>query len=277
MSVGPRAAHITPLRLTVYYAIALVWFFPLLWMISKTFTPAADILGKAKQILPTTLSTENLWAVWNNWPFARWLLNSLIVTVCAVGISMAVALFAAFSFARLQWPGRDLVFLFFLAGMFIPWEVNAIPLYFIMNSFGLLNTYPGLFLPITALPVGLFLLRQFFINIPKEVEEAARVDGCGSLSILLRIFVPMTLPALGALAIFVFLFSWNEFFWSLICLQGSKRMTVPIGLKMIMGAQNIEYGLLFGASFLAMIPSLVLFLILRQQVIRGISIAGMIK
>ena len=277
MSVRPRAAEITPLRLAVYYTVALVWFFPLLWMISKTFTPAADILGKARQFFPTTPTLENLQAVWNNWPFATWLVNSFIVTVCAVAISLVVALFAGFSFARLRWPGRDIVFLMFLAGMFIPWEVNAIPLYFIMNKFGLLNTYPGLFLPMTAMPVGLFLLRQFFINIPKEVEEAARVDGCGSLGVLLRILVPMTLPALGALAIFVFLFSWNEFFWSLICLQGSKRLTVPIGLKMIMGAQNIEYGLLFGASFLAMMPSLVVFLLLRRQIIRGISITGMIK
>ena len=135
-------------------------------------------------------------------------------------------------------------------------------MYFITNKLGLLNTYPGIFLPISAMPIGLFLLRQFFINIPQEVEDAARMDGCGSMGVLLRVMVPMTAPALGALLIFIFLFTWNEFFWSLICLQRSKMLTLPIGLKIIMGAHNIEYGLLFGASFLAMLPSLIVFLVL---------------
>jgi ABC-type glycerol-3-phosphate transport system permease component len=246
-------------------------------MVSKSFTPTTEILASPGSLIPSTFTIKNLLDVLNGWPFIRWLINSFIVTTGAVFVSLTVSLFAAFSFSRLQWRGRDVVFVIFLTSMFVPWEINAIPLYFITNKLGLLNTYPGIFLPISAMPIGLFLLRQFFINIPQEVEDAARMDGCGSLGVLLRVMVPMTAPALGALLIFIFLFTWNEFFWSLICLQRSKMLTLPIGLKIIMGAHNIEYGLLFGASFLAMVPSLIVFLVLRRRIIRGISIAGVTK
>ena len=265
------------LRLSLYYLIAIIWFFPILWLVSKSFTPTPEILSRPGHLIPLTFTFENFIDVLSRWPFIKWLMNSFIVTTGAVLVSLFVSLLAAFSFSRLQWPGRDIVFVIFLISMFVPWEINAIPLYFITNKFGLLNTYPGIFLPISAMPIGLFLLRQFFINIPQAVEDAARIDGCGSMGILFRILVPMSAPALGVLIIFVFLFTWNEFFWSLICLQRSKMLTLPIGLKMIMGAQNIEYGLLFGASCLAMLPSMIVFLILRRQIIRGISIAGVAK
>lgn len=260
-----------------YYTIAIIWFFPIVWLVSKSFTPTEEILSRPADLLPSAFTLVNLSDVLTNWPFFRWMVNSLIVTTGAVIVSLFVALMAAFSFSRLQWPGRDFVFILFLTSMFIPWEINAIPLYFISNKLGLLNTYPGIFLPISAMPIGMFLLRQFFINIPQSVEDAARIDGCGSFGVLFRVLVPMSAPALGAMIIFVFLFTWNEFFWSLICLQRSNMLTLPIGLKTIMGAQNIEYGLLFGASFLAMLPSLVVFLILRRQIIQGISIAGSTK
>lgn len=264
-------------KILAYYLMALIWFFPVLWMVGKSFVPTSEILAQSSRLLPTTFTLENFRDVLSNWPFLRWLLNSLIVTTGAVCVSVVVSIFAAYSFARLQWRGRDLIFVIFLTSMFIPWEINAIPLYFIANKLELLNSYPGIFLPISAMPVGMFLLRQFFINIPQEVEDSARIDGCGSVGVLFRILLPMAIPALGALVIFMFLFTWNEFFWSLICLQRSKMLTLPIGLKTIMGAHNVQYGILFGASLLSMIPSLLVFLILRRQIIKGITIGGIIK
>lgn len=266
--------HLKPL---FYYFIAVIWFFPVLWMVSKSFTPTSEILAQSYKLLPTTITLENFRDVLQRWPYARWLLNSLLVTTGSVCVSIFVSVFAAYSFARLQWRGRDIIFVIFLTSMFIPWEINAIPLYFIANKLGILNTYQGIFLPIAAMPVGLFLLRQFFINIPQDVEDAARIDGCGSLGVLFRILLPMAAPALGALVIFMFIFTWNEFFWSLICLQRSKMLTLPIGLKTIMGARNVQYGILFGASLLSMIPSLIVFLLLRRHIIKGIAIGGVIK
>lgn len=270
-----RMSH--SLKPLFYYLIAVIWFFPVLWMVSKSFTSTSEILAQSYKLLPSTITLENFRDVLGRWPYTRWLLNSLIVTTGSVCVSIFVSVFAAYSFARLQWRGRDVIFVIFLTSMFIPWEINAIPLYFIANKLGILNTYQGIFLPISAMPVGLFLLRQFFINIPQDVEDAARIDGCGSVGVLFRILLPMAVPALGALVIFMFIFTWNEFFWSLICLQRSKMLTLPIGLKTIMGARNVQYGLLFGASLLSMIPSLIVFLLLRRQIIRGIAIGGVVK
>lgn len=266
-----------PVKTILLLLLALLWFFPVFWMIGKAFTPNSEILRNAAAVLPDDASLENLQMVLFEWPFLRWVLNSAIVTAGALAVTVIVAVLAAYSFARLTWKGRDVVFLLFLSSMFIPWEINAIPLYFVVNFFGLLNTHPGVFLPITAMPIGMFLIRQFFINIPQDLEDAARIDGCKSLTLLFRIFLPMSLPAIGALVVWVFIFSWNEFFWSLISLQRSYMLTLPIGLKTIMGAQNIQYGALFGASFLAMIPSLLMFISLRRRIISGISLSGSIK
>jgi len=262
---------------TVFTIAAIVWILPLIWMAAKTFTPTADILRTGGSLLPTNVTLDNLSGVIRKWPFFRWMLNSAIVTSIAMIVMVTVSILAAYSFARLKWKGRNVLFLLFLASMFVPWEINAIPLYFIMNFLGLLNTFPGVALPIAAMPIGIFLLRQFFINFPRDLEDAARIDGCGSLRVLIQLFVPMSTPVIGALVVWVFIFGWNEFFWSMISLQGSAHLTLPIGLKAILGAQNVEYGLLFGASFLALCPSLIVFLLLRKRIIAGISLSGAIK
>ena len=260
-----------------WFLLALLWFFPVLWLVGKAFTPNGEILRHSERLIPETWTLGNLVTVLVQWPFLQWLLNSFLVTLGALVVTSVVSLMAAFSFARLSWKGRNVVFIVFLASMFIPWEINAVPLYFVANALNLLNTRPGIFLPIAAMPVGMFLLRQFFINIPQDLEDAARIDGASSLGVLFRILVPMSIPAIGALTIWVFIFAWNEFFWSLIALQRSYMLTLPIGLKTIMGAQNIAYGNLFGASLLALIPSLLVFVTLRRQIIKGISLSGAIK
>ncbi len=272
-----RRAGRTSAFTIILLLFAALWFFPVLWLAIRAFAPNALILRQAARLVPTQLTTENFRTVLDAWPFFRWFLNSLIVTVGALAVTTLVSLLAAFSFSRFRWRGRDAVFLLFLASMFIPWEINAIPLYFIANYLNLLNTHPGIFLPISAMPIGMFLIRQFFINIPQDLEDAARIDGCRSIGVLFRIFVPMSLPAIGALVIWVFIFSWNEFFWSLISLQRSRMMTLPIGLRLILGAHNIAYGNLFAASVIAMVPSILVYALLRRHIIRGISISGALK
>ncbi len=266
---------------TLLYAFLLIfiliWSFPVLWLIGKAFTPNSLILREGDRIIPSAYSLENVNKVLHQWPFFRWVWNSILVSSGAMIVTLIVSILAAFSFARLKWKGRDLVFLLFLTSMFIPWEINVIPLYFIANALNLLNSHPGVFLPIASMPIGMFLLRQFFINIPQELEDAARIDGCKSLGLLFRIILPISKPVIGAVIIWIFIFSWNEFFWSMISLQRSRMLTLPIGLKTIMGSQNIEYGILFGSSLLALLPSLIVFLSLRKHIITGIKISGSIK
>jgi len=261
----------------ILFLFALIWLVPILWLIGKAFTPEQIIYKEGYKIIPSSFTLKNITQIFDSWPFMRWFYNSLLVTIGAILLTSLTAIMAGFSFARLHWKGRNFVFLLFLSSMFIPWEINAIPLYFIMNFFGLLNTRVGVFLPMVAMPIGVFLMRQFLINIPQELEDAARIDGCGSVRLLFRILLPLSLPAVGALTIWIFIFAWNEFFWSMISLQKAAMLTMPIGLKTIMGSQSIEYGILFGASMLALIPSLVIFAVLRKKIISGISISGAIK
>lgn len=271
-----RAANNAVKRIVVL-AIALVWIVPVLWMTDTAFKPDAEIFTLPPRWIPSRFTLEHVQDVIFGWPFLRWVLNSVIVAGSATILSLIVSVPAAFSFARLRWRARNAIFLVFISSMLIPWQINAVPLYFIMTKLGLLNTYPSVVLPIVAMPIGIFLLRQFFVNIPGELEDAARIDGCSSLGVLLRITLPISKPALVALGMYMFIFSWNEFFWSMIALQRPHLLTLPIGLQALQGAYDIKYGLLLAGAFLASLPILIVFLLLRRSIIRGMTLTGGIK
>jgi ABC-type glycerol-3-phosphate transport system permease component len=258
-------------------AIALVWMIPVLWMADTAFKPDSEIFTLPPQWIPSRFTLKHVQDVIYDWPFLRWVLNSTIVAGSATLLSLIVSVPAAYSFARLQWRARNVIFLLFISSMLIPWQINAVPLYFIMTKLGFLNTFPSVVLPIVAMPIGIFLLRQFFVNIPGELEDAARIDGCNSLMVLVRIILPISKPALVALGIYMFIFSWNEFFWSMIALQRPHLLTLPIGLQSLQGAYDIKYGLLLAGAFLASLPILIVFLLLRRSIIRGMTLTGGIK
>lgn len=264
-------------KVLISVVFALAWIMPALWMVDTAFTPQSEIMSIPPQWIPSHFTLEHIRNVIKNWPFLKWTLNSTIVAGSATLISLVVSTLAAFSFARLNWKGQNVMFMIFLSSMLVPWQVNAVPLYFIMDSLGLLNTYPSVFLPIAAMPIGVFLLRQFFINIPRDLEDAARIDGCSSLGVLIRIIIPASKPAFVALGIYMFIFSWNEYFWSLVALQRPGKYTLPIGLKALQGAHDIQYGILLAGAFLASLPVLIVFLVLRKRVIRGMTLQGGIK
>lgn len=264
-------------RYGLYYLVAVIWIVPVIWMASTAVKPTPEVMSFVPRWIPSEFVLSHIWEIIDRRPMLTWLMNSFIVATGATVVTVITTTLAAYAFARLEWPGRNVVFFIFLSAMFIPWEINAIPLFFIARELNLLNTYAGVFLPISAMPISLFLLRQFFITIPRELEDAARMDGCGHLRILWNVIVPVSLPAYGALVIFIFIFAWNEFFWSLIALQSSDMLTMPIGLKTLVGADDIQYDLLMASSFIASLPALIVFLILRRQVISGISMAGVRK
>lgn len=267
----------TILKYVLLYGLAFIWLVPVAWMMSTALKPTPEVMSFTPQWIPSRITFEHLFDIAQNRPFFTWLYNSIIVSIGATVVTVITTTFAAYSFARLEWPGRDFVFFTLLTAMFIPWEISAIPLFFIAQQLGILNTFPGVFLPIAAMPVSLFLLRQFFITIPKELDEAARMDGCGHLRILFNMIIPVSLPAYGAMIIFIFIFAWNEFFWSLIALQSADMRTISLGLRSLVGAQDIQYDLLMAGSLLSTLPALITFLILRRQIISGISMAGVKK
>ncbi|WP_158813709.1 carbohydrate ABC transporter permease [Methylocapsa sp. S129] len=270
-----RSSALKPIvKYVLYYGLALIWVVPIIWMAVTSVKPTPEVMSFTPHWIPSSLTLEHFWALLERRPFFLWLANSFQIALLATVITIVVTTFAAYSLARLKWRGRNAIFAMFLTAMFIPWEINSIPLFFIVKDMGLLNTFMSVALPLSALPVSLFLLRQFFINIPTDLEDAAKIDGCGHLRILWHIIIPVSLPAYGALAIFIFIFAWNEFFWSLVALQRSGVRTLPIGLKTLVAASDIQYDLMMAGSFMATLPALIIFLLLRRHVIAGISMAG---
>ena len=262
------------IKYSLCYMLAFIWIIPVIWMAITSVKSTHEIMSFTPYWIPSEFTLEHFITLINRRPFLLWLANSFQVAAMATIITIIVTTFAAYSLSRLRWYGRDTIFIILILAMFIPWEINSIPLFFIVKEMGLLNNFLSVALPLSALPVSLFLLRQFFINIPIDLEEAAKIDGCGHLGILWHVIIPVSLPAYGALAIFIFIFSWNEFFWSLVALQRSGVRTLPVGLKTLVGAGDIQYDLMMAGSFMATLPALILFLLLRKHIIAGISMAG---
>jgi ABC-type glycerol-3-phosphate transport system permease component len=260
--------------LLVMALLALLWVAPLAWMFATGLKPAPEIFAVPPRLLPSRITLDHAHVVLSRWPFGRWMLNSVIVAAATTLLSTVVSVPAAYAFTRIRWRGRDAVFLVFLSSMLIPLEVNVIPLYFLMNRLHLLNTYPAVFLPMIGMPIGIFLLRQFFVNIPMELDDAARVDGCGNVRILWHVILPLSRPALAALVIYMFTFAWNEFFWSMIALSSPQMFTLPIGLRALQGAYDIDYGILMAGASLAALPALVVFLFMQRTIIRGITLTA---
>lgn len=261
----------------IMYGTAFLWVIPVLWMADTAFKPQTEIFSIPPKWVPSHFSLEHVRELFEEWPFLRWLLNSIIIASSVTFGSLIVSTLAAFSFARLNWRGRDALFMVLLVFVFLPWQVNVIPLFFMMTKFGFLNTYQGVALPMIAMPIGVFLLRQFFINVPRDLEDAARIDGCSSLGVLFRIIIPSSKPVFAAFGIYMFNFTWNEFFWSMICLRKPHTLTLPVGLRLLQGAYELDYGLILAGAFMASLPAMFAFLLLRRQIIRGFTLAAGLK
>jgi ABC-type glycerol-3-phosphate transport system permease component len=259
------------------FVLALLWIVPLLWMTDTAFKPKAEIFSSPPTWIPTQFTLYNIKELFSDWPYLRWLSRSFFVALMSTGISLVVSTLAAFSFSRLFWKGRDAVFMILMAFMLLPWQVNIMPLFFTMKTFGFLNTVQGVAFPIIAMPIGVFLLRQFFINIPRDMEDVARIDGCSNFAILLKVIVPMSKPVFGAYGIFIFNWAWNEFFWSSICLSSERMQTLSVGLRSLQGSFDINYGLFMAGAFMAALPSFIIFVLLRKHIIRGFTLSGGLK
>ncbi|MCC6420705.1 MAG: carbohydrate ABC transporter permease [Gemmataceae bacterium] len=218
---------------------------------------------------------------WQNYilPFqkniGRYFLNSMIVSLAQTFAPMLLCSMAGYSLAKFQYPGRNLVFLFILSTIMLPIQVTLVPTYLIIKELGWVNTYAGLIGPGLATTFGTFLMRQFFLSLPSEYMDAARIDGASEPRIFWTIMMPMCRPALSALGIFSFTGSWNSFLWPLVVVNQDEMRTIPLGIVFYMGEQRApEYGQLLAVSVIATIPVLVLFLILQREFIKGAAMSG---
>lgn len=208
-------------------------------------------------------------------PIARWLFNSLMVSSCVTVLVLAVDSLAAYALARLDLPGKRIVFALIVATLMVPGQVLLVPMYLILNRLGWLDTIWALVIPPAANAFGVFLLHQFFKAIPRELEEAAALDGCSRLGIYWRVVMPLSWPALATLAILTFIGSWNDFVGPLVYMDSSRKLTLPVGIALFQASYYDEYSLTLAASTIATVPVLILFLIFQKQIVRGMMLSGL--
>ena len=257
---------------------ALVWLTPIIWTVSISLRPENSIQADLTRMLPIPLTLENYTFVFSSSRLARWFMNSLLVATVRTVCQLAICSLAAYSYARLRYPGRNILFLFSLIGLMVPGQAVFIPVYLLFSNLKLLNTYYALILPGVASSFAVFLLVQFFKNIPLELEEAARLDGASRLGVYFRIFLPLSTPVLTTLAIFTFLGTWNEFLWPLVAATDPEIMTITIGLTNLTATvDRVNFGQTMAAAWAAGMPIVLFFLIFQKRIISGIQISSGIK
>lgn len=251
-------------------AIAFLMLFPLFWLIGTAFkSPTEDIFQTPPQLLPAQPTFTNFVTVWQANPFAQYMFNSVIVAILTVSINLIFCALAAYPLARLSFPGRDGIFTAIVSTIMIPFQIVMIPLYIFTVQVGLRNTYLGIIFPSLASAFGIFLLRQAFLGVPKEMEEAARMDGCSELGIWWHIMLPAIRPALVTLAIFVFIGAWSDFLWPLIVTQDESLYTLPLGVAKLAGAGSfsLDWRLIAAGSVISIAPILAVFIVLQRYIV----------
>lgn len=258
-------------------ALAFVMLFPLLYAISGSLMTAREISTYPPAFLPSQLRLNNFVDVLNALPIPRQYLNSLIVAACVMAGQLVTSILSAYAFAFLRMPMRNLIFGIFLATLMVPWEAIIIPNYLTMAQYHLINSYPALILPFLAVGFGTFLLRQFFLSFPKDLYEAALLDGSSHLRFLWSILLPLSRPALAALAIWSFLSAWNQFLWPLLVINRDEMQTLQIGISRL---QDVEAGtapnFILAGTVLALVPTLLLIYFGQRHIVRGLT-AGALR
>ena len=249
---------------------------PLLWMVSTSLKEPGVVFTFPPQWIPKPALWENYVNAWNAIPFGRFYFNSLFVAVLTTFGQVFTSALAAYAFARLRFPGRDKLFLGYLATMMVPGSVTMIPVFILCKMLGLIDTYTVLILPGIFSAYGTFLLRQFFMTLPRELEDAAKIDGCSLFGIFLRVTLPLSKPALATLTTFTFMGSWGSYMWPLIVTNSMEMRTLPVGLAAFQGLYNTDWTLLMAGSVISVVPVIVVFLLNQRFFVEGIQL-GAIK
>jgi len=254
--------------------MALLMFLPFFWTISTSFKAAGNVIGN-NSLFPANPTLEAYRTVLFEVPFPRWFLNSFIVAALVTILNLIFDSMAGYALARLRFPGSKTIFFIILGSMLVPAQVTMIPVFKILQGMGMVDTYQGLIVPFMASAFGIFLMKQFFESLPRELEEAAMMDGCSHFRIFWQIILPLSSPALAALAIFTFLASWNSFMMPLIIVSVPEMYTLPLGIAMFKQQYSTNWTVLMAASVLITLPVAVLYLFFQRWFIEGISFSGL--
>jgi multiple sugar transport system permease protein len=272
--LGPVAGT---LRHVVLMAGAVIMLSPFAWMLLSSFKPQSEILSAELHFLPQRWAAiENYSQVWSRVPMGRFLLNGAIVTATIFALQMLINLPCAYALAKLHFRGRRALFGVVLLGLLIPMQATAIPIYILFYHVGILNTYAALILPFTISVFGIFMLRQFFMTVPDDLIDAARIDGMSEIGIVWRVMLPTAVPAVTAFGIFSVVTHWNDYFWPLIAVSSKDLYTPPLGAAYFrLNDGGTDYGVLMAAATIVILPLVLAFLLAQRRFIEGVTFTGL--
>ena len=258
--------------------LAVIWITPFVFIVFTSLKSNAAVMGGSAFAPPTEFAVQNYVAAWNRGDFSVTAFNSAIISLIKVPLGLFISAMAAYALARIEMKGRAIAFVAIVFGTMLPFQVMLAPIFKQVNAFGLINTYPGIILPYLAfgVPYQVFILYGFFSSVPKELSEAARIDGAGHFTIFRRIFLPISLPALSALFILDFVATWNEFAMALVILQAQSMWTLPLGMMNFQSQFQSDYGQLNAAIVMTVLPAAIVYLMFQRYFIAGLT-TGAVK
>ncbi|MED4731139.1 carbohydrate ABC transporter permease [Aneurinibacillus migulanus] len=268
----------TILLYIVLLLLATAFLFPLLWMIVSSFKNEAQIfadLRSFKAFVPTSFSLENYHQVFARIPFLHYVWTSVLYVTLIMLFGLLVNALAAYAFARMEFKGRDVLFAIVVALIIVPFESILLPLYIVVDEFGWLNSYTGLIVPFIANAFNIFMFRQFFLNLPRELEESARIDGASTLRIFFQIVVPVSKPVFTTVGILTFITHWGDFMWPLIMTTDDRVRPLQVGMQFFFHQPPVQYGQVMAALTMATLPLLIVFIFFQRYIIQGIAQSGM--
>ncbi len=263
------------LAYVVLVLLAVVAVGPLLWMLSTSLKTNASAIEYPPKWIPQEWKWSNYTSIFHDLPMGRWIFNSIFVSTTVVVLQLIICSMAAFAFSRLEFRGRDAIFYLFLGSMMIPYQVTLVPQYVLFSKLGWLNTYQGLILPNVSAPLGVFLMRQFFLTVPRELEDAARIDGAGWWRVYWQIILPLSRASLITFGVFSFIGMWGDFLWPLVAINSSSLFPVTLGLNFLNGAYTTDWPRLMAGDVITLVPLLVLYGCVQRYFVQGIAMTGL--
>ena len=255
--------------------VVALFLLPLIFAVATSLKPPDEVFTVPPKLVGSDVRWDNYVEAFRFAPFGTYFVNSLLVAVVGTAVVLAASSLSAFAFARLRFRGREALFVLFLGTLMVPQEVLIVPMYWLMQTLGWVDSYQALILPWAFTAFGTFLLRQFFLTVPAELVDSARIDGAGPFNIFFRIMLPLARPAIAVLAMFTFIGYWGSFLWPLIVINTvDAKGTVPLGLSQFIGQQGTQWHLMMAASVLAMLPSVLLVVLLQKNLVRGLLTTG---
>lgn len=248
---------------------------PFIWMISTSFKSSESVFAFPPQWIPKQPTTEQYQALFREVNFLQFFKNSVIVAIGITLFSLFLNSLGGYAFAKYRFPGKEKIFALLLATLMVPGQITMIPVFLMLKSVGLINSYWGLIIPAGASAFGIFLMRQFITTIPSDLIESARIDGCSEFRIFWSIILPLCKPVLAALGIFTFMGSWNAFLWPLIVMIKENMYTLPVALANLSGQYATKFGLLMAGAVVVVAPVLIVFILAQRYVIRGVAVTGL--